>query len=81
VEHLDRLEPEGLDSVEQQLAGPEQDGHHVEREFVDRGDYGLFRLAIGDCRARGAEASAQRCHSRRDDRAVFGLRLQHEEGR
>ena len=35
VEHLDRLEPEGLDSVEQPLAGPEQDGDHVEREFVD----------------------------------------------
>jgi hypothetical protein len=35
VEHLDRLEPEGLDSVEQSLAGPEQDGDHVEREFVD----------------------------------------------
>jgi hypothetical protein len=26
VEYLDRLEPEGLDSVEQALAGPEQDG-------------------------------------------------------
>src|SRR5215210_2174181 len=26
VEHLDRLEPEGLDSVEQALAGAEQDG-------------------------------------------------------
>ena len=35
VEHLDRLELEGLDSVEQSLAGPEQDGDHVEREFVD----------------------------------------------
>ncbi|MGA7705238.1 MAG: hypothetical protein WB998_10120 [Solirubrobacteraceae bacterium] len=35
VEHLDRLEPEGLDSVEQPLARPEQGGDHVEREFVD----------------------------------------------
>jgi hypothetical protein len=26
MEHLDRLEPEGLDSVEQPLAGPEQTG-------------------------------------------------------
>ena len=29
VEHLDRLEPEGLDSVEQPLAGPEQDRGHI----------------------------------------------------
>src|SRR5579863_1146202 len=35
VEHLDRLEPEGLDSLEQALTGPEQDGNDVEREFVD----------------------------------------------
>ncbi|HZC82968.1 MAG TPA: hypothetical protein VE194_00950, partial [Rubrobacter sp.] len=35
VEHLDRLEPEGLDSVEQALAGPEQDGGDVEDEIVD----------------------------------------------
>ena len=32
---LDRLEPEGLGSVEQPLAGSKQDGGHVEREFVD----------------------------------------------
>ena len=35
VEYLDRLEPEGLDPVEQPLPGPEQDGSHVERELVD----------------------------------------------
>ena len=35
MEHLGRLEPNGLDSVEQPLPGPEQDGNHVEREFVE----------------------------------------------
>src|SRR5919106_841964 len=40
VEHLDRLEPEGLDSVEQALAGPEQDvgvvGEHEDGGVVGR---------------------------------------------
>jgi hypothetical protein len=45
VERLERLEPEGLDSVEQPLAGPQQDGDHVERELVDHS--GRERLADG----------------------------------
>ena len=35
VEHLDRLEPEGLDSVEQPLAGAEQNGGDVKDELID----------------------------------------------
>ena len=35
VKHLNRLEPEGLDPVEQTLAGAEQDGGDVEDELVD----------------------------------------------
>src|SRR5215203_1962099 len=54
VEHLDRLEPEGLDSVEQPLAGPEQDGGHVEREFVDHS--GGERLTDGRGAARDVDA-------------------------
>src|SRR6188472_233769 len=54
VEHLDRLEPEGLDSVEQSLAGPEQDGGHVEREFVDH--CGGERLTDGRGAARNVDA-------------------------
>ena len=47
VEHLDRLEPEGLDSFEQPLAGPEQDGGHVEREFVDHSGGERLRTVEG----------------------------------
>ena len=54
VEHLDRLEPEGLDSVEQPLAGPEQDGDHVEREFVDHS--GGERLTDGRGAVRDVDA-------------------------
>jgi hypothetical protein len=54
VERLDRLEPEGLDSVEQPLAGPEQDGDDVEREFVDHS--GGERLPDGRGAARDVDA-------------------------
>ena len=53
MEHLDRLEPEGLDSVEQPLAGPQQDGDHVEREFVDNS--GGERLTDGRGAARDVD--------------------------
>jgi hypothetical protein len=55
VEHLDRLEPEGLDSVEQPLAGPKQDGGQVERELVDHS--GGERLTDGRGAARDVEAN------------------------
>jgi hypothetical protein len=35
MQHLDRLHAEGLDAVEDPLAGPEQDRGDVERELVD----------------------------------------------
>jgi hypothetical protein len=54
VEHLDRLELEGLDSVEQSLAGPEQDRDHVAREFVDHS--GGERLTDGRGAARDVDA-------------------------
>ncbi len=54
VERLDRLEPEELDSVEQPLAGPEQNGDHVEREFVDHS--GGERLTDGRSAARDVDA-------------------------
>ena len=54
MEHLDRLEPEGLDSIEQPLAGPEQDGDHVERDFVDHS--GGERLTNGRGAARDVDA-------------------------
>src|SRR6185312_2627742 len=54
VKHLDRRESEGLGSVEQPLAGPEQDGGHVEREFVD--DPGIERLPYGRGAARDVDA-------------------------
>src|SRR3954470_11294611 len=54
VEHLDWLEPEGLGSVDQPLAGPEQDRGHVEREFVDHS--GGERLTDGGGAARDVDA-------------------------
>jgi hypothetical protein len=35
MQHLDRLHAEGIDAVEDPLAGPEQDRGEVERELVD----------------------------------------------
>src|SRR3954454_4983391 len=35
MQHLNGLEPERLDAVEDPLAGAEQDGRDVERELVD----------------------------------------------
>ena len=50
MQHLDGLEPEGFDAVEDPLAGPEQDRGDVERELVD--DPGDERLPHGRGAAR-----------------------------
>lgn len=61
MERLDRLEPEGLDSVEQPLAGPEEDWGHIEREFVDHS---------------GGERLADRRGAARDVDAILAGRLE-----
>src|SRR6185503_19563725 len=50
----DRLEPEVLDPVEEPLAGPEEYGGDVEREFID--DPGDERLSHGRSAARDVDA-------------------------
>ena len=50
MQHLDGLEPEGSDAVEDPFAGPEQDRGDVERELVD--DAGDERLPNGGGAAR-----------------------------
>src|SRR4051812_27890255 len=54
MQHLYRLHPERLDSVEDPLAGPEQTRGDVERELVD--DPGDKRLTRGRCAARDVHA-------------------------
>src|SRR4051795_10902239 len=54
MQHLYRLHPERLDSVEDPLAGPEQNRGDVERELVD--DPRDKRLTHGRCAARDVHA-------------------------
>ena len=54
MQHLDGLEPEGSDAVEDPFAGPEQDRGDVEPELVD--DAGDERLPNGGGAARDALA-------------------------
>src|SRR3954467_255047 len=54
MQHLDGLEREGSDAVEDALAGPEQDWGDVERELVD--DPGNERLPNGGGAARDVHA-------------------------
>src|SRR3954466_11079869 len=54
MQHLDGLQPEGLDAVEDPLAGPEQDRGDVERQLVDAP--GAERLPHGRGAARDVHA-------------------------
>ncbi len=54
MQHLDGLQPERPDAVEDPLAGPEQDGGDVERELID--DPGDERLPNGEGAARDVDA-------------------------
>ena len=56
MQHLDGLQPERIDAVEDPLAGPQQHWGDVERELVD--DPGDERLPNGGGAARNVYASS-----------------------